>query len=55
MDDLGTVQLTPELAELLVQGVDAELAGRDTAMLARRRDELLVDLLAGKNAAHDLP
>lgn len=55
MDDLGTVRLTPELADLLVRGVDAELAGRDAAVLARRRDELLVDLLAGKHAAHDLP
>ncbi len=55
MDDLRDVQLTPELAELLVAGVGAELAGLDRAALVSRRDQLLVDLLAAKTAAPELP
>lgn len=55
MDDLGRVQLTPGLAALLVAGVDDELVGIDQAALAARRDQLLVDLLAAKAAAPELP
>ncbi|GAB3200120.1 3-hydroxyacyl-CoA dehydrogenase NAD-binding domain-containing protein [Nocardioides hungaricus] len=55
MDDLGDVRLTPELAAALVAGVDAELAGLDQVALAARRDRLLVDLLAAKAAAPELP
>jgi 3-hydroxyacyl-CoA dehydrogenase len=55
MDDLGTVTLTPELADALVSGVDEELAGIDMARLAAERDALLVDLLAAKANARVLP
>ncbi|GAA4079166.1 3-hydroxyacyl-CoA dehydrogenase NAD-binding domain-containing protein [Nocardioides kongjuensis] len=55
MDDLGTPQLTDELADLLVRGVDDELAGIDQQAMAAARDELLVDLLARKRDATALP
>jgi 3-hydroxyacyl-CoA dehydrogenase len=53
-DDLGSPRLTPELAARLVEGVDAELAGRDDATLAAARDRLVVGLMAAK-AQEDLP
>jgi 3-hydroxyacyl-CoA dehydrogenase len=55
MDDLGTPQLTDELADLLVRGVDDELAGIDQHAMTAARDELLIDLLARKRAATALP
>jgi 3-hydroxyacyl-CoA dehydrogenase len=55
MDDLGAPQLTDGLAELLVRGVDDELAGIDQQAMAAARDELLVDLLARKRATPALP
>jgi len=55
MDDLGTPQLTPALAQLLVDGVDEELRGVDVVAMTTRRDALLVDLLAAKSASADLP
>ncbi len=55
MDDLRDVQLTPQLAAQLVAGVADELAGIDETALAVRRDQLLVDLLAAKAAAPELP
>jgi carnitine 3-dehydrogenase len=55
MDDLGEPKLTPELADLLVRGVDEELATRDQARLAQQRDELLVQLLTAKSRADALP
>jgi carnitine 3-dehydrogenase len=55
MDDLGEPRLTPELADLLVRGVDAELATYDQARLAQQRDELLVQLLTAKSRADALP
>ena len=56
MDDLGAPQLTPALVDALVQGVDDELAGAATqAALVARRDALLLQLLAAKAAATDLP
>jgi len=55
MDDLGEPTLTPELADLLVRGVDEELATRDQARLAQQRDELLVQLLTAKSRADALP
>ena len=54
-DDLGTVELTPELVERLAAGVDAELAGHDDAALAAARDRLVVGLLAAKAAEKELP
>jgi carnitine 3-dehydrogenase len=53
--DLGQVHLTPELAETLVAGVDAELAGTDQARLVAARDAVLDQLLAAKAAQPDLP
>jgi carnitine 3-dehydrogenase len=55
MDDLGEPTLTPELADLLVRGVDEELATRDQARLAQQRDALLVQLLTAKSQADALP
>lgn len=55
MDDLGAPRLTDELADLLVRGVDDELAGVDQRAMAAARDELLVDLLARKRATTALP
>jgi 3-hydroxyacyl-CoA dehydrogenase len=53
--DLGQVHLTPELAETLVAGVDAELAGTDHDKLVAARDAVLDHLLAAKAAQPDLP
>ncbi|MEV4145848.1 3-hydroxyacyl-CoA dehydrogenase NAD-binding domain-containing protein [Amycolatopsis sp. NPDC049691] len=53
--DLGRVHLTPELAETLVAGVDAELAGTDDRALVAARDAVLNHLLAAKAAQPDLP
>lgn len=55
MDDLGAPRLTDELADLLVSGVDDELAGIDQQAMAAARDELLVDLLTRKRATPALP
>lgn len=55
MDDLGAPQLTPDLADALVAGVDAELAHVDQTAMAADRDRLLVELLAAKSRAHNLP
>ncbi|MEV6638919.1 3-hydroxyacyl-CoA dehydrogenase NAD-binding domain-containing protein [Amycolatopsis sp. NPDC051371] len=53
--DLGRVHLTPELADKLVAGVDAELAGTDDRALVAARDAVLDTLLAAKAAQPDLP
>ncbi|WP_410671493.1 3-hydroxyacyl-CoA dehydrogenase NAD-binding domain-containing protein [Amycolatopsis sp. cmx-4-68] len=53
--DLGRVHLTPELAETLVAGVEAELAGTDDHALVAARDAVLQNLLAAKAAQPDLP
>jgi carnitine 3-dehydrogenase len=55
MDDLGAPQLTDELVDRLVRGVDDELAGIDQRAMAAARDELLVDLLTRKRATPALP
>lgn len=43
--DLGAPQLTPEIADQLVAGVDDEAQGRSIGDLARTRDALLVAML----------
>jgi 3-hydroxyacyl-CoA dehydrogenase len=48
--DLGRPELTPELSERLVAGVQQELDGREREVLARR-DRALRELLAIKNRA----
>lgn len=55
MDDLGEAPLTPELVRALVSGVDDELAGVDQRAMAVDRDVLLVNLLAAKADAQNLP
>ncbi|MGF7122320.1 3-hydroxyacyl-CoA dehydrogenase NAD-binding domain-containing protein [Rhodococcus sp. AG1013] len=55
MDDLGTPQLTPELADKLVAGMDDEMAGVDQAGLVADRDRLLVDIMRLKRAGRNLP
>jgi 3-hydroxyacyl-CoA dehydrogenase len=55
MDDLGTPQLNPHLIDLLVAGVDAELASIDQARMVAARDAILVELLQRKLAQTDLP
>ncbi|SEK56198.1 3-hydroxyacyl-CoA dehydrogenase NAD-binding domain-containing protein [Nonomuraea pusilla] len=55
MDDLGTPRLTPELAGLLVGGVNAELDGIDQDAMVADRDALLVGLLEAKSRHHALP
>ncbi len=55
MDDLGAPQLTDELAALLVDGVDDELAGIDQDAMVAERDALLVQLLEHKRRTNALP
>jgi carnitine 3-dehydrogenase len=55
MDDLGAPQLSPSLVTALVDGVDEELAGLDQEALVASRDRLLLQLLAAKSAAPELP
>ena len=50
--DLRDVELTPELAALLVRGVDEELAGIDPAELVADRDAVLTALHAAKSRTH---
>jgi carnitine 3-dehydrogenase len=55
MDDLGGPRLTPELARLLVAGVDEELRGVDQSRMVAERDDLLVGLLRQKARHTALP
>ncbi|MCA0145086.1 3-hydroxyacyl-CoA dehydrogenase NAD-binding domain-containing protein [Blastococcus sp. LR1] len=48
--DLGSPELTPELAETLVEGVRAEFEGRSEADVMARRDRALRELAALKAA-----
>jgi 3-hydroxyacyl-CoA dehydrogenase len=52
---LGTPRMTAHLSASIVAGVDDELADRNLAALVAERDQLLVQLLAAKAAAHELP
>jgi 3-hydroxyacyl-CoA dehydrogenase len=45
MDDLGNPQLTPEVQQLIIDGVTQEAGDRSVADLARWRDEKLVEIL----------
>jgi 3-hydroxyacyl-CoA dehydrogenase len=53
--DLGDPRLTPQLASLVVQGVDEELAGTDDAAVAAARDRLVVGLMTAKSSEGALP
>ncbi|MGB7362586.1 MAG: 3-hydroxyacyl-CoA dehydrogenase NAD-binding domain-containing protein [Rhodococcus sp. (in: high G+C Gram-positive bacteria)] len=55
MDDLGQPQLTSELTDTLVAGMDEQMAGIDQAGLAADRDRLLLDIMRLKRAAQHLP
>ena len=46
--DLGSPELTPELAAALVEGVRAEFAGRPEADVMARRDRALRELMTLK-------
>ena len=54
-DDLGAPRLGGALDDTLVAGVDDELAGIDQTAMVAERDRLLVDLLAAKARAENLP
>src|ERR671932_1317512 len=54
-DDLGSPRLTPELRERAVAGVEQELADVDREALTAARDRVLLDLLAAKASAPELP
>ncbi|OZC83974.1 3-hydroxyacyl-CoA dehydrogenase [Rhodococcus sp. 06-412-2C] len=55
MDDLGEPQLTSELADKLVAGIDHEMADVDQAGLVADRDRLLVDIMRLKRSTTHLP
>lgn len=54
MDDLGEPQLTAELADKLVAGMDDEMTGVDLDGLIADRDRLLVEILRLKNTSLNL-
>jgi len=43
--DLGEVELTPEVAEILTDGIQAEAKGRDVQSVSAQRDALIVRML----------
>jgi carnitine 3-dehydrogenase len=45
IDDLGNPRLTPEVQQVIIDGVTEEAAGRSVADIARWRDEKLVEIL----------
>jgi 3-hydroxyacyl-CoA dehydrogenase len=53
--DLGDLSFTPEVRTEAVEGVAAELSGRDLAALTAARDDILIKLLALKSDAPQLP
>ncbi|WP_181275731.1 3-hydroxyacyl-CoA dehydrogenase NAD-binding domain-containing protein [Brevibacterium oceani] len=55
MRDLGRVHLGEELTDKLVAGVDDELEGRDPVLMAKQRDEMLLELIALKRRYGELP
>ncbi len=51
--DLGTPSLTPEVRRKLIEGVEAEAAGRTVPELVRERDKLLLAVLGALGQARD--
>jgi carnitine 3-dehydrogenase len=51
--DLGRPELTPEIKDMLVAGVDEEIAGRSFETLVAERDRKLLDLLDVLGLARD--
>ena len=54
-EDLGGFPETDDYITTLVNGVHEELEGFDFAATLRRRDELLVDLIAAKKSSSEIP
>ena len=50
-DQVAAPKLDTEIAEKLAQGIEAETGGRSVSELAKERDTLLVDLIAGVRQA----
>ena len=44
-ETLGRMRLTPEIKQALIDGIEAEAAGRSVADLEAERDRFLIDLL----------
>lgn len=55
MHDLKKVRLGEDLKEKLIAGVDEELQDRDPAVLAKQRDDMLLELIALKRKYGELP
>jgi carnitine 3-dehydrogenase len=51
--DLSEVELTPEVAKSLADGVQAEAKGRDVQRVAAERDALIVSMLRGARGLRD--
>jgi carnitine 3-dehydrogenase len=51
MDDLGSPQLTPDVQQLIIEGVGKEAGTRSVAEIARWRDEKLIEILRVTAAA----
>ncbi|ABE36797.1 UDP-glucose/GDP-mannose dehydrogenase family, NAD binding domain protein [Paraburkholderia xenovorans LB400] len=52
---LGTPAMTPDLKRMVIDGVDAALAGRKDSDLAAQRDLIILDVLRAKAAASAIP
>jgi 3-hydroxyacyl-CoA dehydrogenase len=52
---LGRVELNQDVRQEIIDGVKAELAGRDQAAMVGARDTVLLELLRQKREAADLP
>jgi 3-hydroxyacyl-CoA dehydrogenase len=53
--DLGTVSVDAALGAVVAEGVGAEMAGRDQALMVQQRDETLLALLRMKAGQRSLP
>ena len=55
MHDLKQVHLGEDFKEKLIAGVDEELQDRDPVLLAKQRDDMLLELIALKRKYGELP
>lgn len=53
--DLGTYPETDDYIDTVAKGVDEQLEGYDFAATLHQRDDLLIDLIAAKNNADQIP
>jgi len=51
--DLGEVELTPHLAKMLTDGIEAEAKGRDVQRISAQRDALIVNMLHSTRGLRD--